>query len=245
MGTPHGRGPWGAVGLAAGAGFGLAAASVAAGAGGPAAGPLGALDAGVHAAVAGGLEAEFVHGPAPRVLSDAPLAGCLAGSVGAAAAALLRGDEGARRVRAQVVACSLMAAAGASPGAPLSNVLKEFFQRARPSEIYSSYAFPSGHALAAAFLAGTFFCVLLPLVLEEEGPPGEAPAGSPHPRGWQLAAWAATVATVGSGRLLMDVHWLTDVLGGGSLGAGLVALEVYVGRGLAAGLARDASEEGR
>jgi len=248
MGPPaRGRGPWGAAGLAAGAGFGLAAASVAAAgaAGGPAAGPLGALDAGVNAAVAGGLGAEFVRGPVPRVLSDAPLAGCLAGSVGAAAAALLRGGEGARRVRAQVVACSLVAAAGASPGAPLSNALKELFQRTRPSELYSSYAFPSGHSLAAAFLAGTFFCVLLPLALEEEGPPGEAPAGYPHPRGWQLAAWAATVATVGSGRLLMDVHWLTDVLGGGSLGTGLVALEVAVGRGLAAGLARDAAEEGR
>ena len=151
------------------------------GGGGPAAGPLGALDAGVHAAVAGGLGAEFVRGPVPRALSDAPLAGCLAGSVGAAAAALLRGGEGARRVRAQVVACSLVAVAGASPGAPLSNALKELFQRARPSELYSSYAFPSGHSLAAAFLAGTFFCVLLPLALEEEGPPGEAPAGYPHP----------------------------------------------------------------
>ena len=232
------------MGAAAGAGFGLAAASVAAVGGGPAAGPLGALDAGVHAAVAGGLDAGFVHGAVPRGLSDAPIAGCLVGSVGAAAVALLRGGEGAPRVRAQVAACGLMAAAGASPGAPLSNALKELFQRARPSEFYNSYAFPSGHSLSAAFLAGTFFCVLLPLALEEEGPPGQAPPGSPHPEGWQLAAWACTVAAVGSGRLLMDVHWLTDVLGGGSLGAGLVALEVAVGRGLAAGLARDASEGG-
>ena len=116
------------------------------------------------------------------------------------------------------------------------------FHRTRPSELYSSFSFPSGHSLAAAFWAGTFFCVLLPLALGERDsnadPAGAAAEGVPHPAEWQAAAWVATVMTVGSGRLLMDVHWVSDVVGGAGLGTSLVALEVAVGRSLARALAQ-------
>ena len=234
-GRARGAAGWGAAGAAGAAGFGIAAAGVAAGGGAP-----GEVDAGVHAAVTASLPPEFVLGPVPHFLSDAPIAGCLAGSLGAAVAALIRGGAGAPRVRSEVLACGLTAVIVGPPGGALSEVLKALFHRTRPSELHSSFSFPSGHSLAAAFWAGTFFCVLLPLALgkrDYNAEPAEVVAEEvPHPAEWQVAAWAATVMAVGSGRLLMDVHWVSDVVGGASLGTSLVALEVAVGRGLAQAL---------
>lgn len=69
-----------------------------------------------------------------------------------------------------------------------------------------SFAFPSGHALAAA----TFY-PLLAYVLARELPPRLRRAA--------LLAGALLALWIGLGRLYLGVHWPTDVLAGWALGA--------------------------
>lgn len=87
--------------------------------------------------------------------------------------------------------------------------LKAFFRRERPVEQVidaGGYAFPSGHAFAATVFYG--YLVFL---------------------AWKhlRSAWARTCITVvsvllviliGASRVLLNVHWLTDVLGGHAAG---------------------------
>jgi undecaprenyl-diphosphatase len=100
-------------------------------------------------------------------------------------------------------------------GGVLGAVLKLLVGRHRPDLLdpvarASGFAFPSGHALNAALAAGVFVLVLLPLVR-----PG---------RRWLL--WtAAVVGTVLTGltRIVIGVHWTSDVVAGWLLGAAVVA----------------------
>jgi undecaprenyl-diphosphatase len=93
----------------------------------------------------------------------------------------------------------------------LSQMIKTLSARARPPAglaltHYSGYAFPSGHATQAAAVYG-----MLAVVLATSIP------------GWRskVAVWAGAafiVTVVGITRLYLAAHWLTDVLGGWSLG---------------------------
>jgi undecaprenyl-diphosphatase len=83
-----------------------------------------------------------------------------------------------------------------------------------PLVTQTGYAFPSGHALAAA----TFYPLLAVEVSRRR------PAARPW--AWTLALGLAFF--VGLGRLYLGVHWPTDVLAGWALGAGQTALGLHL-----------------
>ena len=87
-----------------------------------------------------------------------------------------------------------------------SDIMKYFFARVRPDFVaqldsITSPAFPSGHANNAAVVY-ILFIMLVPQAR--------------HPL-WQLAA-AAMIFLTGVSRIMLGVHWPTDVLGGWMLG---------------------------
>jgi len=88
-----------------------------------------------------------------------------------------------------------------------SDVMKYFFARLRPELVaqldpITSPAFPSGHANNAAVVY-ILFIMLVPQAR--------------HPL-WQTAA-AAMILLTGISRIMLGVHWPTDVIGGWMLGA--------------------------
>lgn len=87
-----------------------------------------------------------------------------------------------------------------------SDALKNFFARIRPELVpqldpISSFAYPSGHSTNAAVVY-ILFIMLVPQ--------------SRHP-GWQALAAFAILIT-GISRIMLGVHWPTDVIGGWMLG---------------------------
>ena len=121
---------------------------------------------------------------------------------------LVGGLEWLRRRRLAVLTFLLMVVAGQNL---ISNTVKLLVDRERPPVLHlapsSGFSFPSGHTAAAA---ATWAAVALVL---GRGRPLRAKA--------VLAAGAAllTVAVAAS-RVLLGVHWLTDVIGGAALGFG-------------------------
>ncbi|QGY79822.1 phosphatase PAP2 family protein [Sphingorhabdus lacus] len=88
-----------------------------------------------------------------------------------------------------------------------SDVMKAFFGRVRPDlvpqlDIIHSPAFPSGHSNNAAVVYILFIMLV---------------AQARHPL-WQVAA-AIMIVLTGVSRIMLGVHWPTDVLGGWMLGA--------------------------
>jgi undecaprenyl-diphosphatase len=87
---------------------------------------------------------------------------------------------------------------------------KAFFHRARPAlfphPFVAGAAYPSGHALFAVGYYGLFAYL---------GLAGAAPAL--RGLGWFL--WALLAAAIGFSRLVLGVHWPTDVLAGYAAGA--------------------------
>lgn len=104
---------------------------------------------------------------------------------------------------------ALWAALGLSTWA-LQKALKILIARPRP-ELWegavslSSFAFPSGHALAAVT-----FCALIGRT---------ALRGWPHARRRVIASVGLGAALIGVGRLYLGVHWPSDVAAGWALGA--------------------------
>ncbi len=101
-----------------------------------------------------------------------------------------------------------VALGGASLAANLaSSLLKLGFGRARPGLIdhldhQTSFAYPSGHATSAAVVY---------LLLAALAPPR-----------WRAAAWTLAVAMIvlnGFSRIMLGVHWASDIVGGTMLGA--------------------------
>jgi membrane-associated phospholipid phosphatase len=105
----------------------------------------------------------------------------------------------------------------------LNPILKLAFHRPRPELAYvhlDTYSFPSGHAAGSAAIYALVFYLLAKSLL---------------PR-WKLAAAAAYVVLVlivGFSRLYLEVHYLSDVLAGVSLGIAWasVCLFLYEWRG--------------
>jgi undecaprenyl-diphosphatase len=94
--------------------------------------------------------------------------------------------------------------------APLTTVLKDYFGRIRPpfdggGARYDSLSFPSGHSSGIATLVAVALVLAWPLL-------------SAHARHWALAAGIALVLLVGLTRMWLGVHYLSDVVGGWSLG---------------------------
>jgi undecaprenyl-diphosphatase len=95
-------------------------------------------------------------------------------------------------------------------GALLSTVIKVLVNRPRPEvdhPIVTAFgkSFPSGHALSSTVVLGTVLLVFLPVL------------GRPHRR-VAVVATAALVLAIGASRLLLGVHFLSDVLAGHVLG---------------------------
>ena len=111
---------------------------------------------------------------------------------------------------------ALWAATAMTVGGVLGALLKLLVGRHRPDLLEpvaraTGYSFPSGHALNAALTAGVFVLVLLPVA-----------RGAMR---WVLwgAAIAVTVLT-GLSRIVLGVHWTSDVVAGWLLGIAVVAV---------------------
>jgi membrane protein DedA with SNARE-associated domain/membrane-associated phospholipid phosphatase len=94
-------------------------------------------------------------------------------------------------------------------------IFKLAIQRSRPLADYSdgisSYAFPSGHAVMSTVAYG-FLAVLIARQLS-------------RPHRWVVYAMAASlIGAIAMSRLYLGVHWMSDVLGGLSLGLVWVSL---------------------
>jgi undecaprenyl-diphosphatase len=100
-------------------------------------------------------------------------------------------------------------------GFKLVDVLKDFYDRARPAfddpiVFITSGAFPSGHTADATMFYGMLAYLLIRATRRV---------------GWfLLPAFALVIALVGFTRVYLGAHWISDVLGGWMLGFGWVAL---------------------
>ncbi len=113
-----------------------------------------------------------------------------------------------RRRRLAVLAFLLTVVVGQNL---IANTVKVLVDRERPPVPHlapsSGFSFPSGHAAAAA---ATWAAVVLVLG-----------RGRPVPvKAWLAAGAALITVLVAASRVLLGVHWLTDVIGGAALGFG-------------------------
>lgn len=98
----------------------------------------------------------------------------------------------------------------------LIRLFKDLFRRTRPVHdhgyaIETGYSFPSGHAAGSLVFYGMLAYLLLVLA----------------PERWHrriVVAALALVAVIGSSRVLLQVHYLSDVFAGYALGLGWLAL---------------------
>ncbi|MEY2430884.1 MAG: hypothetical protein QOC92_609 [Acidimicrobiaceae bacterium] len=101
-------------------------------------------------------------------------------------------------------------ATAASAGGLLNSLLKDLIGRSRPIVEHpiltiGSRSFPSGHAMSSTVIYGALLLVFLPVI----------------PRRWQPAVMAATVTLVlaiGTSRVVLGVHYPSDVVAGHVIG---------------------------
>lgn len=121
---------------------------------------------------------------------------------------LLRG----RRLEFQAWAASLMAVGIVNEGT------RFFLHRARPPLPYVTEpgaSFPSGHSADILLVIGLLYTFWAsPAVTREAG----ADAKSAGERMLVMAAGICSIVAVGLSRILLDIHWMNDVLGGYALG---------------------------
>ncbi len=100
---------------------------------------------------------------------------------------------------------------GVAGGAFLVLPIKELVHRPRPETgllTVSGYSFPSDHATVAALFFGFLLCLFIP---------GRKPGALK----WLLIAFSiAGIVLISFTRLYLDVHWLSDILGGWLFGLG-------------------------
>ena len=101
-------------------------------------------------------------------------------------------------------------------GQLINSVAKDGYDRPRPTagspiELPSSSSFPSGHAMTGIAVFG-----LLGLLLAREFPPGRGRAAA-------IAGGFALGVLIGASRVVLNVHFLADVLGGAAMGLAWLA----------------------
>ncbi len=102
--------------------------------------------------------------------------------------------------------------------APLTTLFKELVGRVRPTAddplvAASGLSYPSGHAAGAATLAGVLLVVLWPVVSRRWRP-------------WLAGALVLGALCVAWTRIALGVHYLSDVVGGLTLGTAVVLLSM-------------------
>jgi undecaprenyl-diphosphatase len=119
--------------------------------------------------------------------------------------------HGRRRVAASVLVVPVVAIS-------LFNVIKRIYARQRPlglgGPVDGTYSFPSGHATASAAVC----CTLAYVLWREKFLRGSA----------ALAIAVLVPLLVGLSRLYLNVHWMTDVLGGWCAGVFVAVLGVVL-----------------
>ncbi|RDI99716.1 PAP2 family protein [Dyella solisilvae] len=101
---------------------------------------------------------------------------------------------------------------------PLNSGLKALFQRPRPLQSHGfmvehGWSFPSGHAFGAMVFYGMLAYVLLRLLPQRW-------------HRWVIAGAVAMVTVIGISRIVLQVHYLSDVVGG--YASGLVWLLICI-----------------
>lgn len=150
--------------------------------------------------------------------------------------------------------CIAVGGVGFGKDASATSAVKKFFHRARPSDdLHHSFSFPSGHSTSAYFTLAFLFFVIVPALASWSASlsqPSDSSSQQPStPASGTLSAVqgalqaaakpkAALALTIGggmitqSGRLLADVHWVSDVLAGALWGSSGVALACVIIEGL-------------
>ncbi len=101
--------------------------------------------------------------------------------------------------------------------------LKILFQRARPGDHGAlGYSFPSGHTFAATAALGAAI-ILVAEVHRRTRAKGPHRLGTRAEWTIALALWGLLALLAGTGRVLVQEHWLSDVVASWSLGLALVA----------------------
>lgn len=125
----------------------------------------------------------------------------------------------ARRGVAELGVLLILVALG---GQLINSIAKAGYDRPRPTAgspiaLPASSSFPSGHAMTGIAVFG-----LLGLLLARELPSGRA-------RSAAICAGFALGALIGASRVVLNVHFLTDVLAGAALGLAWLSLCLLVG----------------
>jgi len=198
---------------------------------------LGNVDESIHHMV----DAELRADPSGSIravaqwLSEVPIYIALAGLIGGSVASTIpllkgggEGGEGEGAVQRFVLLTSWYFLGGGAvlhSDPVLVNVLKHSVGRIRPNPYYGTFSYPSGHSTAAWCMAGAALFFVLPTFAAsfriKTGNGNERPQ---HVGRSLCSLWFFFGITVMFGRILADVHWFTDTLGGASLGISLTLL---------------------
>jgi membrane-associated phospholipid phosphatase len=156
----------------------------------------------------------LVHHPGPRLLrSSMEAASFWGGQAGQTAVVLLGSAVLWRRRRGWAVSLPLVTA-GAGV---LQLVAKWAVDRPRPN--LDPWGFPSAHVLSLVVLLGCIAYLL---------------GTSRLRRGWRISGvggCAAAVCVVGYSRMYLDAHWLSDVLGGLTMGLAYLLAVIWLASG--------------
>jgi membrane-associated phospholipid phosphatase len=140
------------------------------------------------------------------------------GDAGLLAVLVVVALAGLVRARRRFDAALLAVSAGAT--AVLTSAMKEAFHRDRPIYVDpvhgpKSFSFPSGHS-SGAFTVYLLLAILLTVGL------------STRVRSWAIAAACALATLIAASRVLLPVHFLSDVIAGTAIGLAVVAAAVIV-----------------
>jgi len=114
------------------------------------------------------------------------------------------------------------------------SIMKDYFIRARPDyayELLSSFSFPSGHAS----LAAAFFFILAYLTIPR--------MKSVIKREMVIVLCVCATILIGLSRIVLNVHWASDVIAGWALGTFLATSSVLVVRYVAGLITRKSIQE--